>query len=87
MQASRFVSTLALAVAAVSGYAAYRRGQQRGSNASNHHSGSEPLQRWEGEGGGVPVSEHRTAAQVRSDDDSQTLDAALPQPQTSQLGR
>lgn len=45
-----------------------------GRNRALHHAldtpaaRPEPLNRWEGEGGGVPVGGSRIAAQVRSDD-------------------
>lgn len=57
----RLLNWLTLTAAAVSGYAAYRH-RQRERALKNPARKPEPLQRWEGEGGALPVKPKLPAA-------------------------
>jgi hypothetical protein len=76
MRLSRIAATIGLFAAGFSAYAAYRQrhGLARGAHL---RAKTEPLQRWEDEGGNVPAANLGTVA-ARADALSAEPDVALP---------
>jgi hypothetical protein len=68
MRTGRMVKMMGWGLLGVSAYAAFRENRRR--SRDTVQAKPEAVQRWEGEGGGVPVSSHRMAAQVNPDDDA-----------------
>lgn len=81
---SRLLTTALLAVLAAGAYCSYRGSCRRQRNQSpDKPSPAEPehIQTWEDEGGGVPVSERKTAAQVEPRFPAPHSSAPLPSAQ------